>query len=145
MIGNTSAKPQAARRPQTQTDARPPGRVTRAISRNAAARSAANINPNPQVTASNAPSGAPVASMSLRWNTTLPTPALTARRRASVTIFSETSFPVTIPVSPTARAATNAPTPGPVARSSTRSPACGAARATHDAVRPSSSGTQPRS
>jgi hypothetical protein len=97
------------------------------------------------VTASNASSRAPVASMSLRWNTTLRTPPFAARRLASVTILLETSIPVTSPPPPTASEAANAPTPVPVARSSARSPGCSAARATHDSVSPSISGTQPRS
>ena len=54
-------------------------------------------------------------------------------------------MPVTDPAAPTARAAANAPTPVPVARSSTRSPALRFARATHDSVSRSSCGTQPRS
>src|SRR5947208_1234025 len=101
----------------SSTTTRPPGRATRTISASPEGRSEKLRAPKPTVTASKASS--PYGSSSA-----LPHSKRTASdlRRASSSIWSEKSDPITSPPGPTRRSSAMARSPVPVATSSARSP-----------------------
>ena len=113
----------------------PPGRSARRQAASAARASGRKKMPNPQVTASNEPSGTPGASASPTRTDAPVAPAAASRPASSSTISGARSRPSTDPPGRTASRAASSTAPRPLAMSSTRSPGCRPAASTN--ARPS--------
>ena len=118
------------RGPQVVMARTPPGLTSRHMPAVKAAMSGAKNTPNTHTTASKPPSGSPALVASPRRNSTFASPSLAALARASSSMGSARSTPITRPPGPTARAEGIADAPAPQHRSSTASPAASGSRAT---------------
>jgi hypothetical protein len=107
------------------------GAAARLILVNAATRSPKNITPKAEINKSYSSSAA-VAGSACRQST-LAMPAALARLSPSASIGPEMSNPATRPEGPTARANSSVGAPQPQPISTTRSPACGAAKTSNAA------------